>query len=91
MATRISVDRERPVAMTWRKQSGVRHEIRVQGSLDERWSAWFDGLEVRSEGEDVTLIAGFVADQAALHGLLTRINDLGLALVSVHRIDDRAS
>lgn len=77
--------------MTWRKQSGVRYEIRVRGILDERWSAWFDGLEVRNDGEDVTLIGGFVADQSALHGLLKKISDLGLPLVSVHRIDDRAS
>ena len=63
------------------------YEIRVQGILDERWSAWFGGLAVRSEGEDVTLITGRVPDQAALHGLLARINDLGLTLVSVCRTD----
>ena len=75
---------ERGVTMTERKNRlAPRYEIRVQGILDERWSAWFDGLEVRSEGDDVTLVTGRVPDQAALHGLLTRINDLGLTLISV--------
>jgi len=69
----------------------LRYEIRIQGILDERWSAWFGGLEVRSEGEDVTLITGLVPDQAGLHGLLTRINDLGLTLLSVHRKDEPSS
>lgn len=79
---------ERGATMTERKNRLAPHyEIRVQGILDERWSAWFDGLEVRSEGDDVTLITGPVPDQAALHGLLTRINDLGLTLVSVCRRD----
>ena len=64
---------DRGVTMTERKnQLTPQYDIRVQGILDERWSAWFGGLEVRSEGEDVTLITGRVADQAALHGLLTR-------------------
>ena len=79
---------ERGVSMTEHKNRlAPQYEIRVQGILDERWSAWFDGLEVRSEGDDVTLISGRVPDQAALHGLLTRINDLGLTLVSVCRRD----
>lgn len=79
---------ERGVSMTERKNRlAPQYEIRVQGILDERWSGWFDGLEVRSEGDDVTLISGGVPDQAALHGLLTRINDLGLTLVSVCRRD----
>ena len=64
-----------------------RYEIRVQSILDEGWSAWFGGLEVRSEGENTTVITGAVADQAALHGVLTRINDLGLTLVSVCQRD----
>jgi hypothetical protein len=74
--------------MTERKHRlAPQYEIRVQGILDERWSAWFNGLEVRSEGDNATLITGRVPDQAALHGLLTRINDLGLTLVSVCRRD----
>jgi hypothetical protein len=64
----------------------MRYEIRVEGILDARWSTWFDGLEIRSEGEEVTVIAGMVADQAALHGLLAKVHDLGLPLISVGRM-----
>ena len=59
-----------------------RYEIRVKGILDERWTAWFGNLQVTSDGEE-TVISGPVADQAALHGLLTKVRDLGLFLVSV--------
>ena len=62
-----------------------RYEIRLTGHLDARWAAWFDGLTVRHEGDGTTLISGPVADQAALHGLLQRVRDLGLPLVSVTR------
>ena len=57
------------------------YEIRVQGRLDERWSAWFDGMEVVT-ADGCTLIRGRV-DQAALHGLIQRVHDLGLPLLSV--------
>ena len=63
------------------------YEIRVEGTLDEHWSAWFDGMQVTSEPDGVTLIAGPVTDHAALHGLLAKIRDLGLPLISVHRVD----
>jgi hypothetical protein len=69
----------------------MRCEIRVEGILDERWSSWFDGLDIRSDGDDVTVISGPVADQAALHGLLSRVHDLGLALISVCRVEDDRS
>ena len=62
-----------------------RYEIRLIGHLDARWAAWFDGLTVSHEGDGTTLISGPVADQAALHGLLQRVRDLGLPLVSVTR------
>jgi hypothetical protein len=58
------------------------YEIRVHGRIDGRWSAWFDGLAIVPEGGD-TFIRGDVADQAALHGLLEKVRDLGLPLVSV--------
>jgi hypothetical protein len=58
----------------------------VRGVLDRHWSGWFEGLEVSSEEPGQTLIAGPVTDQAALHGLLARIRDLGLPLLSVQRI-----
>jgi hypothetical protein len=63
------------------------YEIRVQGILDQRWSDWFDGLRLTSEPGGVTLIAGPIADQAALHGVLAKVRDLGLPLLSVHRAD----
>ena len=64
----------------------VRYEIRVEGMLDEHWSAWFDGLQITSERHGETVIAGPVTDQAALHGLLAKVRDLGLPLISVHRV-----
>jgi hypothetical protein len=64
----------------------ARYEIRVKDVLDSRWTAWFDGLQVIGEGEE-TVICGLLADQPALHGLLTKIRDLGLCLISVRRLD----
>ena len=65
----------------------IEYEIRVAGVLDGRWSAWFDGLEVTSDESGATTIAGPVVDQAALHGLLAKVRDLGLELLSVRPID----
>jgi hypothetical protein len=65
----------------------VRYELRIEGVLDERWSAWFDGMQITAEPDGVTRIAGPVTDDAALHGLLAKIRDLGLPLISVHRVD----
>ena len=64
----------------------ARYEIRVKGVLDSRWTAWFDGLQVSGEGEE-TVICGLLADQPALHGLLTKVRDLGLCLICVRRLD----
>jgi hypothetical protein len=64
----------------------AQYEIRVAGVLDGRWAAWFDGLQISGQG-DQTVIRALVADQAALHGLLTRVRDLGLCLISVRRLD----
>ena len=64
----------------------ARYEIRVEGILDSRWAAWFNGLQISGQREE-TVICGLLADQAALHGLLTKIRDLGLCLISVHRLD----
>ena len=63
-----------------------RYEIQVNGILDGRWTAWFEDLQVSSDGEE-TVICGPVADQAALHGLLTKVRDLGLFLISVRHLD----
>ena len=67
-------------------RADVRYELRVKGVLDRRWSAWFDGLQVTSDGHE-TVIAGPVTDQAALHGLLAKVRDLGLELLEVRRTD----
>jgi hypothetical protein len=62
------------------------YEVRLQGHLDARWAAWFDGLSLKRENDGTTVIRGPIADQAALHGLLRKVNDLGLPLISVTRI-----
>jgi hypothetical protein len=64
----------------------VNYEIRIEGSLDDGWTAWFDGMHITHEPDGVTVITGPVADQAALHGLLAKVRDLGLELLSVQRI-----
>ena len=64
-----------------------RYEIRFTGHLDDHWTAWFDGMTVSHETARTTRITGEVADQAALHGLLQRVRDLGLPLISVRRVD----
>ncbi len=66
----------------------AQYEIRVAGVLDDRWAAWFDGLQISGQSEE-TVICGLVADQPALHGLLTKVRDLGLCLISVRRLDTR--
>jgi hypothetical protein len=63
-----------------------RYEIRLTGRLDAHWAAWFDGLTVSPEPAGTTVISGPIADQAALHGVLQRVRDLGLPLVSVIRV-----
>jgi hypothetical protein len=64
----------------------VVYRIRVAGRLAERWSSWFDGFLVSADEDGSTSLTGAVADQAALHGLLTRVRDLGLELISVARV-----
>jgi hypothetical protein len=64
----------------------ARYEIRVAGVLDRRWAAWFNDLQISSQGDE-TVISGMVDDQPALHGLLTKVRDLGLCLISVRRLD----
>ena len=69
-----------------RHQDPEWYEIRVQGHLDARWAAWFDGLAIAHRSDGTTIIAGPVADQAALHGLLQKVRDLGLPLISVNHV-----
>ena len=59
------------------------YEIRVEGRLEPRWATWFDGFALTAEADGTTVISGTVIDQAALHGLLQSLRDLGLPLVSV--------
>ncbi|HXZ75346.1 MAG TPA: hypothetical protein VEH31_31375 [Streptosporangiaceae bacterium] len=66
--------------------TGSHYEVRVEGVLDGRWGAWFEDLQVTSDGSQ-TVISGPVADQAALHGLLNKVCGLGLVLISVRRLD----
>ena len=63
------------------------YEIRVKGHLDSRWGPWFDGMGLTQQSDGTTLIHGHVVDQAALHGLLQRIRDTGLPLVSVTQVE----
>jgi hypothetical protein len=64
-----------------------RYEIRLTGHLEARWAAWFDGLTISHESDGTTVISGPIADQAALHGLLQRVRDLGVLLVSVIQVE----
>lgn len=69
-----------------------RYETRLRGHLDSRWAAWFDGMSLVNEGDGMTVIRGPVTDQAALHGLLQKLRNLNLALVSVTQVDpDRSA
>ncbi len=63
------------------------YEIRLKGHLDARWSDWFDGLTFTHASDGKTIIHGAVADQAALYGLLAKVRDLGLPLVSVIHVE----
>ena len=64
-----------------------RYEIRVKGHLESRWAAWFDGMSLTNETDGTTSIRGPVTDQAALHGLLQRLRDTGLPLISLTQFD----
>jgi hypothetical protein len=64
-----------------------RYEIRIKGHLAARWATWFDGMILTTHGDGTTVLAGPVTDQAALHGLLHKVRDLGLPLISVTPID----
>ena len=68
-----------------RRESG-QYEIRLKGHLEARWAAWFDGLTLTQESDGTTVIRGSVIDQAALHGLLSKVRDLGLPLIAVNQV-----
>lgn len=62
------------------------YEIRIAGHLSPQWMDWFDGLTIMLEEDGNTLLSGYVGDQAALHGLLKKVRDLGMPLVSVIQV-----
>lgn len=64
------------------------YKIRVKGNLDLRWADWFDGFSITPMGDDETVLIGSVADQAALHGVLHKIRDLGLPLLTVQFLEE---
>ena len=64
------------------------YEIRIEGRLDARWQDWFNGMSVTQEADEITILSGPVPDQPALYGLLRKVRDLGLLLISVNQITD---
>jgi hypothetical protein len=75
--------------MSSSRESNARsvYHIRVRGRLDPEWSDWFNGLAIIPQSGDETLLRGSVPDQPALHGLMAKISDLGLTLLSVTRVE----
>jgi len=76
--------------------NGEKFEIKIKGLLDEHWRQWFEGMELCNvtngeTGQECTLITGLIADQPALHGLLAKIRDLNLTLISVRKINPKDS
>ena len=63
------------------------YEIRLQGRLDRRWSTWFDGFTLSTDEDGTTTLRGPIADQAALHGVLARVRDIGVPLISLLRVE----
>jgi hypothetical protein len=64
-----------------------RYEIRIKGHLNDQWDGWFGGLTITREDNGETLLTGTVVDQAALHGLLRKVRDVGMPLIAVNRIE----
>jgi hypothetical protein len=62
------------------------YQIRIKGHLDSQWTDWFEGMTITLEDNGETLLSGPVIDQAALHGLLKKVRDLGMPLISVNRV-----
>ena len=69
----------------------AQYNIRIFGCLDDSWSGWFDDMEIQEEADEVTLLRGEIADQAALYSILMRVRDLGMPLLSIERLRDRGS
>ena len=83
----VTADDRTPDGAPAADHDGVpRYEIHVEGRLGPRWSAWFDGLSLTSEPDGTTVLRGPVVDQAALHGLLQKLRDVGIPLVSLAQL-----
>jgi hypothetical protein len=67
-------------------QHDMVYQIRLKGHLGRQWADWFDGLTITLEDNGDTLLTGLLADQAALHGLLKKVRDLGLTLISLNQV-----
>ena len=80
------IDNAQRLQHTNKPDQSIYYEIRVQGQLDSHWSDWFNGLNVTPQTNDETLIAGSLPDPAALQGILTKVFDLRLFLISVKRV-----
>ena len=68
-------------------QAPLRYELRIEGHLDQHWSSWFDGFAITLSDDGTTTLRGVVTDQAELHGLLTKVRDLGVTLFSLTCLD----
>lgn len=77
------MDEKKPLS-TFANGTDIFYEIKIKGHLDEHWTDWFGGLEISQDGHGNSLLTGVVPDQAALHGILTQIRDLGLTLISIN-------
>ncbi|MEI7769576.1 MAG: hypothetical protein WCI67_06290 [Chloroflexales bacterium] len=71
------------------EDTSATYVLRVQGALDAHWAAWFAGLTMTVAADGTTTLAGPLADQAALHGVLRKIRDLGLIIISIERQRER--
>ena len=75
------IDKKSPAPVA--EETGIPYEIKIRGHLDEHWSDWLGGLEITHDGHGNSFLTGVVPDQAALHGILAQIRDLGLTLISI--------
>ncbi len=74
---------DEPRGSTDERHEAKRYQIRLKGHLDSRWAEWFGGMSLTQASDGTTVLVGPVADQAALHGLLQKLRDLGMTLISV--------
>jgi hypothetical protein len=77
------------VTAAGKREVPVRYEIRIDGHLEQHWAAWFGDLALSPDGDGTTKLCGLVPDQAALYGVLTKVRDLGMVLISVQAVELR--